>query len=140
MVPDVPGPRPPFRSHGILGRADAEDWKERIHPAAKGDVGSIRVSAAGRREAAAWDPSLANSCKVYGVGGIPRMPGRLHIAWEGNNLKIESDAGAQARVLSFGTPSGQAGGLQGSPLLPGTVLRLRSAVSRWEDAAVVVAP
>ena len=35
-----------------------EDWKERIHPAAKGDVGSIPVSAAGRREAAAWDPSL----------------------------------------------------------------------------------
>src|ERR1041385_1503348 len=31
-----------------------EDWKERIHPAAKGDVGSIPVSAAGHREAAAW--------------------------------------------------------------------------------------
>jgi len=34
-----------------------EDWKERIHPAAKGDVGSIPVSAAGRREAGAWDPA-----------------------------------------------------------------------------------
>ena len=41
-----------------------EDWKERIHPAAKGDVGSIPVSAAGRREAAAWDPASANSCKA----------------------------------------------------------------------------
>src|SRR5580693_3391175 len=46
-----------------------EDWKERIHPAAKGDVGSIPVSAAGRREAAAWDPASANSCKAYGAGG-----------------------------------------------------------------------
>ena len=45
-----------------------EDWKERIHPAAKGDVGSIPVSSAGRREAAAWDPASANSCKAYGVG------------------------------------------------------------------------
>jgi len=90
-----------------------EDWKERIHPAAKGDVGSIPVSAAGRREAGAWDPASANSCKAYGVGGILRLPGRLHITWEGNNLKIESDAGAQTRMLSFGTPSGQAGGLQG---------------------------
>src|SRR5438034_9832398 len=60
-----------------------EDWKERIHPAAKGDVGSIPVSAAGRREVAAWDPASANSCKAYGVGGILRMPGRLHIIWEG---------------------------------------------------------
>src|SRR5580765_4274097 len=60
-----------------------EDWKERIHPAAKGDVGSIPVGAAGRREAAAWDPALANSCRAYGVGGILRMPGRLHITWEG---------------------------------------------------------
>ena len=90
-----------------------EDWKERIHAAAKGDVGSIPVSAAGRREAAAWDPASGNSCKAYGVGGILRMPGRLHITLEGNNLKIESDAGAQTRALSFGTPSGQAGGLQG---------------------------
>ena len=90
-----------------------EDWKERIHPAAKGDVGSIPVSAAGRREAAAWDPASANSCKAYGVGGILRMPGRLHITWEGNDLKIESDAGAQTRVLSFGAPGGQPGSLQG---------------------------
>jgi hypothetical protein len=90
-----------------------EDWKERIHPAAKGDVGSIPVSAAGRREATAWDPASANSCKAYGAGGILRMPGRLHITWEGNNLKIDFDSGSQTRMLSFGTPSGQPGDLQG---------------------------
>lgn len=90
-----------------------EDWKERIHPAAKGDVGSIPVSQAGRREAATWDPATANSCKAYGVGGILRQPGRLHITLEGNSLKLESEAGAQTRLLSFGTPSGQAGDAQG---------------------------
>lgn len=93
-----------------------EDWKERIHPAAKGDVGSIPVSAAGRREAASWDPLLANSCKVYGAGGILRLPGRLHIAWEGNNLKIDFDAGAQTRLLTFGAPSGKSGDPQGVSL------------------------
>lgn len=90
-----------------------EDWKERIHPAAKGDVGGIPVNPAGRREAAAWDPASSNSCKAYGVGGILRMPGRLHISWDGNNLKMESDAGAQTRIFSFGTPSGNPGDLQG---------------------------
>jgi hypothetical protein len=90
-----------------------EDWEQRIHPAAKGDVGGIPVNQAGRREAAAWDPASANSCKAYGVGGILRMPGRLHITWEGNNLKIETDAGNQSRVLSFGTPGGQPGDLYG---------------------------
>ncbi len=90
-----------------------EDWKERIHAAATGDVGSMPVNAAGRREAANWDRSLANSCRVYGVGGILRLPGRLHIEWENNNLKIEFDAGAQTRVLSFSAPSGKPGTLQG---------------------------
>jgi len=90
-----------------------EDWKERIHPAAKGDVGSIPVSAAGRREAAAWDSASANSCKAYGAGGILRMPGRLHITWEENNLKLDFDSGSQTRILSFATPSGQPGDLQG---------------------------
>ena len=130
----------PFRSTGYWVAQITEDWKERIHPAAKGDVGSIPVSAAGRREAAAWDPALANSCKAYGVGGILRMPGRLHIAWEGNNLKIESDAGAQTRVLSFGPRAAKLGACRVSPSHPGIVLRLLSAASRWEDAAVAEAP
>jgi len=104
-----------------------EDWKERIHAAAKGDVGSIPVSAAGRREAAAWAPASANSCKAYGAGGILRMPGRLHITWEGNNLKMESDAGTQTRILSFGTPSGEAGSLQGV------------SVTSWDRAAPALA-
>jgi hypothetical protein len=90
-----------------------EDWKERIHAAAKGDVGGIPVSQAGRREVAAWDPATANSCKAYGAGGILRMPGRLHITSEGSNFRIETDAGNQTRLLSFGTPSGQPGDSQG---------------------------
>lgn len=108
------GPAPAlFDPTGYWVAQITEDWKERIHPAAKGDVGSIPVNAASRTQAAAWDPSLANSCSAYGAGGILRMPGRLHIILDGNNLKIEFDAGAQTRALAFGTPAGQPGGLQG---------------------------
>ena len=46
-----------------------------------------------RREAAAWDPASANSCKAWRRRN-PRMPGRLH--YPGRNLAMESDAGSQA--------------------------------------------
>jgi len=105
-----------FDATGYWVAQITEDWKERIHPAVKGDVGSIPVNAAGRREAGGWDPALANSCKVFGVGGLLRLPGRLHISWQENSLKIESDSGAQTRMLSFGTPSGKPGDRQGVSL------------------------
>src|SRR5579884_875992 len=94
-----------------------EDWRYRIQAAPKGDVGGIPVNAAGRRAAAGWDPEKdagsGEACRAYGAGGILRMPGRIHIAWEGDNLKLESDSGSQTRWLSFGQPRGQAGDWQG---------------------------
>jgi hypothetical protein len=95
-----------------------EDWRFRIAPAPKGNVGGIPVNAQGRRAAAAWDPArdaaAGDACKAYGVGGILRMPGRLHITWENDNtLKMEFDSGAQTRLLSFGQARGQAGDWQG---------------------------
>jgi hypothetical protein len=95
-----------------------EDWRYRISPARKGDVGGVPVNAQGRRAAAAWDPAqdaaAGEACKAYGVGGILRMPGRIHIEWEGDDaLKIEADAGTQTRLLSFGQARGQSGDLQG---------------------------
>jgi len=95
-----------------------EDWRQRIQSAKKGDVGGIPLNANGRRVANARDPerdaASGDVCKAYGVGGILRMPGRLHITWEDDNLlKIESDAGTQTRLLSFTSPRGQAGDWQG---------------------------
>lgn len=95
-----------------------EDWRYRISAAPKGDVGGIPVNAQGRRAAAAWDPAqdqaAGDACKAFGVGGILRMPGRLHFTWEDDNtLKLEADAGTQTRMLSFGQPRGQGGDWQG---------------------------
>lgn len=108
----------PFDPSGYWVAQVTEDWHYRIKPAAKGDVGGIPVNAQGRRAAAAWDPdkdaASGDACKSYGVGGILRMPGRLHITWQDDNaLKMEADAGTQTRVLSFGQPSVQAGDWQG---------------------------
>ena len=94
-----------------------EDWRYRIQAAPKGDVGGIPVNAAGRRVAAAWDPdkdaASGEACKAYGAGGILRMPGRIHITYDGDDLKLETDAGSQTRWFSFGKPRGQAGDWQG---------------------------
>jgi len=77
--------------------------------APQGDVGGIPVSAEGRRVAAAWDATKdaasEDACKVYGVGGVMHLPGRLHITWDTDDtLKVETEAGAQTRLLSFGPP------------------------------------
>jgi len=108
----------PFDPTGYWVAQITEDWRYRIQAAPKGDVGGIPVNAAGRRVAAAWDPdkdaASGEACKAYGVGGILRMPGRIHITWEGDDaLKLEADSGVQTRWLSFGQPRGQAGDLQG---------------------------
>ncbi len=106
--------RPPFSiPRGTGSHRSRKTGKNASIPRRKAMLAASRSARPAGARLAPGIPASANSCKAYGVGGILRMPGRLHITWEGNNLKIESDAGAQTRVLSFGTPSGQAGSLQG---------------------------
>jgi hypothetical protein len=81
----------------------------------KGDSSSVPLNPEGRNAATAWDLAKdiaeGNQCRAFGVGGIMRIPGRLHITWQDpNTLKIEADAGTQTRLLSFGAaerPSGE---------------------------------
>jgi len=73
---------------------------------AKGDYASVPLNAEGRKVADSWDPAKdeasGNQCKSYGAAAIMRVPGRLHITWEGDQtLKIETDAGTQTRLLQF---------------------------------------
>lgn len=43
-----------------------------------------------------------------------QVPGRLHITWQDDQtLKLETDAGTQARVFHFGAAPSQGGGWQG---------------------------
>lgn len=84
----------------------SEDWRHRMATPRRGDYESLPISAAGRRFADAWDLDADNAaglqCKAFGVGGIMRQPGRLHIDWEdGNTLRIDFDAGSQTRLLHF---------------------------------------
>ena len=101
--------------------------------APKGDVVGVPVSQAGRDAANAWDPAkdeaAGEQCKAYGVGGLMRLPTRLHITWQDDDtLKIETDAGTQTRILHFGGPQGQGGDWQGV------------SVANWERSIPVMGP
>ena len=79
-----------------------EDWRWRMVTPPKGDVSSVPINAAGRKVADSWDPATDGSCLAYGAAGLMRIPTRLHITWDGDNvLKIETDAGVQTRRLLF---------------------------------------
>ena len=85
----------------------SEDWRWRMLTPPKGDISSVPVNAEGRRATEAWDyereQTEANACKPFGVGGLTRLPGRLHITWQDDRtLKLEFDAGTQTRALHFG--------------------------------------
>jgi hypothetical protein len=94
----------------------SEDWKFRMVTPPKGQYGNVPLSPEGRKAADAWDPSKDESageqCRAYGAAGVMRMPGRLHITWENDNvLRIDTDAGTQTRLINFGRtqpPAGQA--------------------------------
>jgi hypothetical protein len=85
----------------------SEDWRFRIATPRKGDYESLSMTAEGRRVADSWNLERDNAaglqCKAFGVGGIVRQPGRVHVAWQDDaTLKLEFDAGSQTRLLRFG--------------------------------------
>jgi len=87
----------------------SEDWRHRMTTARKGDFESVPLNAEGRRVGNAWsldaDNAAGEQCKAFGVGGLTRQPGRLHITWaDDDTLKVEFDAGTQTRLFEFGTP------------------------------------
>ena len=84
-----------------------EDWRWRVVTPPKGDVLYLPVNPEGRKLAEAWDPAkdeaAGEQCKAYGAGGVMRLPGRLHITWESDQiLKLDTDAGSQTRRFYFG--------------------------------------
>jgi hypothetical protein len=84
----------------------SEDWRHRMATPRKGDYESVPLNAAGRAAADGWDLDADNAarmqCKAFGIGGLMRQPGRLHIAWEDDDtLRVDFDAGTQTRFLEF---------------------------------------
>ena len=95
-----------------------EDWRYRQFTPPKGDYVSVPLNPAGKKIADAWDPAkdeaAGEQCKAYGAAGLMRMPARLHIFWQDDNtLKLETDAGSQTRIFTFGPPQGEGGDWQG---------------------------
>jgi hypothetical protein len=97
-----------------------EDWRWRMMTPPKGDYASVPLNPAGKQEADKWDLSQDGSCRAYGAAGLLRMPTRLHITWESDDvLKIESDWGQQTRHLYFRSadlPAAEQKTLQGRSL------------------------
>src|SRR5213593_1938285 len=94
-----------------------EDWRWRMKVPDKGDVASIPFTQdqAKRAVLQAWDPAKdeaeGNQCKSYGAAAIMRVPTRLHITWDSENvLKLEADEGTQTRLFRFGASAQAAPG------------------------------
>ncbi len=120
----APGPPPAPKAAALADLTGywvslvTEDWRYRMFTPAKGDYVSIPLNPAGRKVADAWDPAkdeaAGDQCKAYGVGGLLRIPTRVHITWQDDNtLKLETDAGTQTRLLRFGAAQDQGGDWQG---------------------------
>jgi len=102
QAPSTPRAAAPHDLTGYWVAVVTEDWRWRMVTPAKGDFISIPLSDEGRRVAFQWDPRSEGSCKAYGAAGLMRMPTRLNISWQGDDvLKVESDAGEQTRLLQF---------------------------------------
>ena len=87
-----------------------EDWRWRMVTPPKNDVASVPLNAEGRKVAAAWDlgqdDASGNQCRAFGAAGIMRQPLRVRIAWQDDQaLKLETDAGQQARLFRFAGPA-----------------------------------
>jgi hypothetical protein len=83
-----------------------DDWRYRMLTPPKGNVDYLPVNQAAREAANAWDPAkdtaAGEACKGYGALGVMRLPTRLNITWEGDNiLKVDTDTGTQTRRLRF---------------------------------------
>ena len=115
QAPATPKASAPVDLTGYWISVISEDWKFRMVTPPKGQVGNVPLSPEGRRIAGSREPAkdeaAGEQCKAYGAAGVMRLPGRLHITWENDNvLRIDTDAGTQSRQLSFARtepPAGQ---------------------------------
>jgi hypothetical protein len=114
--PAAPPPTPraaaPIDLTGYWVSVVTEDWRWRMLTPPRGDFASVPLNAEGVKVGNTWDPSnaAADGCKAYGAAAVMREPGRLHITWDNDRqLRIETDAGAQTRLLIFDKDAKPAG-------------------------------
>jgi len=115
--PPAPTPRAaaPIDLTGYWVSVVSEDWRYRMVTPAKGDYQGVPMTPDAVKVADAWNPdadtAAGDECKSYGAPAIMRVPGRVHITWDGDQtLKLDADAGTQTRIFRFestGPPKGQ---------------------------------
>ena len=120
-APPSPRATAPIDLSGYWVSLITEDWRFRVVTPPKGDYTSVPLNPAGRKAADTWDPArdeaAGEACRAYGAGGVMRLPGRLRIGWQDERtLKIDTDAGSQTRLLTFGPSPSQGGDWQGSSI------------------------
>jgi hypothetical protein len=118
-----------------------EDWRFRMITPARGDHPSVPLNPAGVRIADAWDPMkdevAGEQCKAYGAAGVMRIPGRIHITWQGDNtLKVETEAGAQTRLFRFLGAPAQTLLIEGATAVPG--LPPDALTPSWQGASAAI--
>ena len=107
-----------------------EDWRWRMVTPPRGDYASLPINMDAKKAADVWDPAkdtaAGESCKAYGAPGVMRLPTRLNITWQDDNtMKVEADAGTQARLFHFGDWKAPGG----APSLQGDT------TAQWETGA-----
>jgi hypothetical protein len=117
----------PYDLTGYWVALVTDDWRYRMITPPKGNVDYIPVTPAAIKMTDTWDPDrdekAGDACRGYGAGGIMRLPSRLNVTWESDDvLKIDVDTGTQTRRLQFGTPPAPTG----KPTFQG------HSVARWE--------
>jgi len=105
--PPNPKAAAPIDLSGYWVSVVTEDWRYRMVTPAPGDYQGVPMTTAAVKIADAWDPAkeeaAGDQCKSYGAPAILRVPEHLHITWQDDQtLKMDIDAGKQARLFHFG--------------------------------------
>ena len=130
---DSPRTTAPLDVTGYWVSVVTEDWRWRMMTPPKGDYASVPLNPEGRKAADQWDQardeSTGQACRAFGVGGLMRMPMRIHITWADDfTLKMETDAGKQTRLLNF----------RERDIKPGPKTWQGRSVASWEGGGVIV--
>jgi len=104
----------PYDLSGYWVSLITQNWRLRMVVKGPGDYIGVPINAAAYKAANAWTPAAAEAaakdCAAYGGAIIMWLPERLHISWlDANNLRVDTDAGMQTRVLHFVSVRGGAG-------------------------------
>jgi len=96
-----------------------EDWRWRMRVPPKGDYASVPLNPAGVKMVESWDPArdaaAGEQCRGYGAPAVMRLPGRVRISWDSDTvMKVETEAGSQTRLFTFGAQPQQPAGWQGT--------------------------